>query len=445
MAKEGESLEERITNVAEKFLEESKDKEIYVVSHFDTDGISSAAIMSRALQEMDKQFSVKIVKSLEEEFIKNLPRDKLILFLDLASGSLDYIKKYEFEKVFIIDHHEITQEVPENVEIINTELHQKQKISGSGLTYLFCKELNPSNKKLAKLAILGMVGDCLEKEIGSLNHGILEDSEIKRKKGLLLYPATRPLNRVLEYSSNPYIPEVTGNIKEVLELLRSAGLAPVNGKYKSILELDENEMEKLTTSILLRNPKAKNEEIVGEIFLLKHFNKMEDAREISAKINACSRFGKSETALQYCMEIPSAKKKVESIHVKYKQELVSGIKFVQESPKIEGRGFAIINAKNNVKDTMIGTIASILSNSHVYEEGTIITTMAHYDDKIKVSARSVGRKGRNIREILSNVTNQFEGEVGGHEFAAGCIISQDNENEFIDSLKKQLELEVIKV
>ena len=81
----------------------------------------------------------------------------------------------------------------------------------------------------------------------------------------------------------------------------------------------------------------------------------------------------------------------------------------------------------------------------IYEEGTIITTMAYYDNKIKVSARIVGRNGRNAREILNSVIEQVGGEVGGHENAAGCIISKEKENEFLTSLKKNLELELIKI
>ena len=35
-----------------------------------------------------------------------------------------------------------------------------------------------------------MIGDCLEKEIDSLNNGILEESGVQRKRGLLIYPST---------------------------------------------------------------------------------------------------------------------------------------------------------------------------------------------------------------------------------------------------------------
>ncbi len=444
MKKEEISLEERINQVVQEFLEKSRDKEIQVISHFDTDGITSAAIMVQALKRLDKKFSLKIVKSLEEQFIYDLPKNKLILFLDLASGSLNHIEESRLEDIFILDHHEISQEIPKKVIMINPELHDRQKISSSCLTYLFCKEMDSKNKEFAKLAILGMIGDLLENDIDKLNNGILDDGEIKRKRGVKIYPSTRPLNKTLEFCSNPYIPHVTGDTKGVLELLREIGLTSVNGKYKSLIELDEEEMEKLVTAIVLRNPKSK-EGIIGDIFLIKLFNKLEDARELSARINACSRFGESETALLLCMEIPAAKKKAESIHAKYKQQLLSGLKFTSEAKKIEGKKFVIINAKNNVKDTMIGTIASILSNSPLYEEGTIITTMAYYDDKIKVSSRIVGRNTRNVREILSSVVGKTGGEVGGHNNAAGCIISQNKEKEFLELLKKNLELEMIKI
>ena len=445
MKKEEISLEEKIKYVVKDFLEKSKDREIQVISHFDTDGITSATIMIQTLKKLDKRFSMKIIKGLEEQFIYDLPKNKITLFLDLASGSLNHISKSGLKDVFIIDHHEIIQEIPENVNMINPELHNKQKISNSCLTYLFCREIYPENKELAKLAILGLVGDMLEKEIDKLNNGILDDGEIKRKRGLIIYPSTRPLNRTLEYCSRPYISGVTGNAKGVLELLREIGLNPTNGKYKSLLELNEEEMEKLVTAIMLRNPKAKNNEIMGDIFLIKLFNKLEDARELSAKVNACSRFGRSDIAIQFCMEIQKARKMAELIHTKYKQYLISGLKLISEIEKIQGKKFIIINAKNQIKDTMIGTIASILSTSSLYDEGTIITTMAYYDNKIKISSRMVGENGRNVREILNNVIEEIGGEVGGHECAAGCMINKNKEQEFINLLKKNLEIELVKV
>jgi single-stranded-DNA-specific exonuclease len=440
----GDEILKSIKRVADEFLEKSKGKEIFLISHFDTDGITSASIMINSLKRLDRKFSVKIVKSLDREFIDSIPKDKLIFFLDLASSSLEYISSCGFNEVFVIDHHQISF-VPENIFIINSELHDKQKISASGLTYLFCRELDSRNKEFAKLAILGMIGDRLESEIDKLNHEILSDGEIKRKRGLLIYPSTRPLNRTLEFCSNPYINGVTGDIKGVLELLRESGISPENGKYPSIVDLNDDEMQRLVTSIVLRNSDINESEILGDIFLIKLFNKLEDAREVSAIVNACSRFGESGVALQFCMENMKARKKAESIHAKYKQGLISGLKFAQNASKICGNGYVIINGGEEIKDVMAGTVASILSSSNNYNTGTVIVVLSYNEDKIKVSARVAKDNGRNVHDLLLRIVDVIGGEVGGHENAAGCNILRENEDKFIELLKQNLEFEMIKL
>jgi len=446
MEREVKNLEIDLKNFSQDFLDKIKGRRLQVVSHFDTDGITSARIMIGALKRLDQAFDLKIVKNLTKEFIASLSKNKVTLFLDLASGSLKEIEESQLREVFIVDHHEIQGDIPPNVRIINPELADKRKISGSGMTYLLCKEIDEKNKEFAKFAVLGTIGDSLEKDLDSVNHGILEDSEVQRKKGILIYPSTRPINKVLEYCSDPFIPGVTGNPEGVIEFMREVNIGTNGGKYKSFIELEEDETQRVVTSIMLRNPQIKNKEILGELFLIKMFGKLEDAREMSAKINACSRNGETDLALRFCLEDNEAKKKVEAVHVKYKQQLLSGIKYAQEeAEKIEGRGYVIINAKDKVKDTIIGTITSILSHSPIYDQETILIGMAYDKERIKISARSVGKKGRNLREILSNIVINLKGEVGGHEFAAGCTINKEHEQEFLKNLKQNLELEVIRV
>ena len=123
-----------------------------------------------------------------------------------------------------------------------------------------------------------------------------------------------------------------------------------------------------------------------------------------------------------------------------------GIKRASEQKKVTGKDYVIINAKDQIKDTMIGTISSIIANSKTYENGTAIIGMS-YDGKrkIKVSGRNVGKTGRNLRELLSNVMQSFNGEVGGHHSAAGCVIEREDEEEFLEKIKRQLEIEVIRI
>ena len=434
-----------ISNVAKQFLEKTENRPIQIISHHDTDGITSASIITKALQRLNKEFSLRIVKQLDSEVFKEIPEDKVILFLDLASNSFHYIKELK-NQVFILDHHEITSDIPDNVIIINPHLLNEEEISGAGISYLFAKELDHQNTDLAYLAIIGMVGDMLEKNLGKIYTNIIKDSKVVIKKGLTLYPATRPIDKILEYSSDIYIPNVTGSSSGVNSFLREIGIERINNKYKSLIELNTEELSKLITAISLQSTNIKDSsELIGNIYLVNFFNKVEDTRQISAMINACSRLGESATAIAFCLQNKKAKAKAENIYAQYRQSIVAALRSLPNLRKIEQKNYIIIHAENKIKDTIIGTIASILSNSRNYEEGKAIIAMAYNENKIKVSARIVGKNGKNIREILNSVIDEVGGEVGGHKFAAGCLVEKENEQKFLDMLQKKLEIEMVKI
>ncbi len=438
-------MQERIKQAIAQIDELSQSKSLYVVSHHDTDGITSAAIFSRALNRWNKRFSMQIVKSLDKEFIDKLPESHVLIFLDLASGSLNYLAEKKTQ-VFIFDHHEIAQEIPANVTLINPLLFNEEPCSGAALAYLFARELSSNNTDLANLAIVGMIGDMLDYSISKQYDNILKEAGVTVKKGLLLYPSTRPLDKALEYSTGLYIPGVTGSFKGVYELLRDAGVPRGPSGYKSLAELSDEEMSRLVTAVMLRRiGENDSADIIGNIYLIKLFNKLEDARELSALINACSRMGYPEAALGFCLGNKDSKKESEKIYAMYRQSIAAALKYISESDKIIGKNYTIINAQDKIKDTIIGTAASIVSFSPLYPVGTIIIAMAYDQDKIKISARLAGRKGRNVREILTKVVVPLAGEVGGHPNAAGGLIAKDKEAIFIEEIKKVLDIELIKV
>lgn len=435
-------MEKAIQLAADKFIEKIQNRKIKIISHYDTDGITSASILARTLKKLNKKFSIRIIKTLEKDFIENLNSDSVIVFLDLGSSMLEEISKLKTD-VFIIDHHEITSTAGKNITFINPYLFNEEEISASGLTYLFSKTINPENKDLANLAVIGMVGDMLERSISKLNNKILEDAEVFIKKSLLLYPSTRPIHKTLEFSSS-FIPGVTGNSKGVLSLLREIGIKKENNKWKSLIELSKEELSKLITAILLRT-KKENNEIIGNLYLVKFFNRLEDVRELSAMINACSRLGYSDVALFLCMDNKKARKKAEEIYADYRQQLVSALNYAEQN-KVEGDSYVLLNAGNKIKDTIIGTVASIISMSNQYKEGTIIITMSYDQEKIKVSARIAGRNGgRNVRKILEDSIENLDGQCGGHPLAAGCLLPKDKEKQFLENLTKNLDLEVVKI
>ena len=290
----------------------------------------------------------------------------------------------------------------------------------------------------------------MEKNITKTRNIIINEADVKIKRGLMVYPSTRPIDKALEFSSRPFIPGITGNPRGVYELLKEAGIEKTNNCFKSLIDLTDEEMKRLTTLVMLRlhTSKEKNHEYIGDLYLIRFFNKIEDAREISAIINACSRMDNPQIALMLCLGNSYARKKAERIYFKYRQHIISGLRYIEENSKIFGREYVIINAKDQIKDTIIGTLASILSFSSVYSEGTIIIAMAYDKDKIKVSTRITGRNSkssRNLKDLMDAVTFNLGGESGGHKDAAGCIINKDQEQKFIDLIQKQLEIEVVRV
>jgi RecJ-like exonuclease len=445
-----------IKKVSEEFLKISENKRIRIISKLDCDGITSSAILTKTFQRLDKQFTLKTIENFTEEIIVNELKNKqneILIFINLKKENLAYFQNLN-KPVFILGHQNINPgNLNKNIKIINPYLtgnNETNNCTSAGICYIFSKSISEKNKDLSSIAIIGMVGEKQGEDLSKINQLILNDtSNLEIKKGLVLYPATRPLKKTLEYSTSPYIPGVTGNSNGTLALLRETRIDP----KKNLLELSSEEMSRLITSIMIRQAKDNTiENIVGNLYILRFFNTREDVREISVLINTCSRLGNSDTAIAYCLGNKKAKARALEIYTTYKQELVSGLRLAENIEKINGKGFVIFNARDKIKDVVIGTICSMISSSATYEEGTILIGMAYNKNKIKISARIVGKKGRNLKDILEKTITSFKNnypETGamarGHQFAAGCFIERGNEEQFIKELKKTLEIEIIKI
>src|SRR3989344_3515145 len=103
-------------NLIKNFVREFREikEPIRVISHLDADGLTSAAIISKALMRNGNEFNLSIVRQLDESVIKELSLENYnyFLFLDLGSGFLGMMNRYLGDrKIFILDHH-----IPENVE-----------------------------------------------------------------------------------------------------------------------------------------------------------------------------------------------------------------------------------------------------------------------------------------------------------------------------------------
>ena len=435
---------------------------VRIISHLDCDGLSAAAILTRAMFNEDRPFNLSIVRSLTEDVLREIAAEsyKVVVLSDLGSGSLKEINNILSEKeVFILDHHLYHQiELNKNIHFINPVACglSEDEISGAGVAYLFSKTLNEKNKESAYLALLGAIGDIQGNDgFKGLNAEILEDAKPKLevKRGLRMFGAqTRPIHKVLQYSTDPFIPGITGDEGAAIGFLRDLGISlrDSNGSRK-LIHLTTDEMKKLTTAIILKRMGAeKNPEknVIGDIYLLKSEedeSPTKDLREFSTLLNACGRLGKPSLGVGVCLGDEKSKKDALNLLKEYKKEIINSLNWFysnRESDFIyEKDGYVIINSEENIRDTLIGTISSIISRSNLYKDGTILLSIANcLDDTLKISIRITGYKSDlDLKSILEKIVRGVTNEVGGHAFAAGAIVPQEGFERFMENAKKVLD------
>jgi len=278
---------------------------------------------------------------------------------------------------------------------------------------------------------------------------------MKIKRGLTVFSAMRPLHKALEFSSSIFIPGVTGNFNGSLEMLRGIGIDVKTPRgWRTLMDLNEDEVSRLITAVLVRRVNdGRGQDIIDNIYLIKIANQVWDAREVSTMINACGRLGYSYFALSFLLGSKPAREEVERIYNKYKHLIIKALNWIESAKKIQKENYIIINARSSIKDTIIGTAMSIMSSSFIHPSGTILIGMAYRpDSKIKISARIVRfrdknkeKKEINLNKILNSVIKTIGGEVGGHEKAAGALISQENEKNFIELIEKELSTQQLSI
>ncbi len=459
-----EEFFERIKQAVKLFNSLKKEKPIRIISHHDADGITSASILVKALKRKDIKFSLSIVKQVDEDLIEQLNREvcETVFFTDLGSSSLKLLSEnLKKENVIILDHHIIDKVKMDFMQVNPHEfkIDGGKEVSGAGVVYFFVKELDAVNVDSAYLALIGAIGDVQEnKGFSGLNKLILDDAinsgKLEIRRGLRMFGMqTKPIHKVLEYSTDPYIPGVTGNEEGARKFLEEIGIDfRENGRYKKLIHLNDDDMKKLVTSIILTRLGSEEnpDDVLGPIYLLKDEedeSPTRDAKEFSTLLNAVGRMHKSGLGIGTCLGCLELKEDAINLLQSYKREIIDSLNWFyknkESSSVIEEKGYIIINAGDNIKESLIGTLASIISKSNLYRNGTVIVAMAYtLDGSIKISSRLMNVKGKNsinLNKVMKKVVENFGGVGGGHDVAAGASIPQEKEKEFIAFMQKQLE------
>ena len=130
----------------------------------------------------------------------------------------------------------------------------------------------------------------------------------------------------------------------------------------------------------------------------------------------------------------------------HRHNLVEGLQFVREEGIIKRKNLQFFNARNGIRDTIVGIIANMLLNSEDVSSNLPLVGFAEKEDgKIKVSARGTEElveKGLNLSAAMKKAAITVNGVGGGHNIAAGATIPKGKEEEFLDLLENEIKTQL---
>lgn len=428
-----------------------------VVSHIDADGLTSAAIMGKTLERSGIDHTINFVKQLDLKTLQELSNrnPELVIFTDLGSGMLESIKSLKINAV-IADHHQPagTYEYHVNPHIFG--INGGIEVSGSGMTYFIAREMG-DNGDLAALAIVGAVGDLQHSKHGQLiglNRTILDEGVknkvIKYEKDLMLFGRqTRPVFKLLQYSTDIYFPGLTGSEEASIEFLKKIGIRQQGEKWRRWIDLDPCEKQKIVSALIQHGlssglPGFKVQRLVGEVYTLlseREGTEVRDASEFSTLLNSTARYDHADIGLCVCMgDRGESYDKACVLLNEHRKNLVEGLNFVKEKGITELKNLQYFDSGNRIRETIVGIVAG-MSASFVNNRNLPIIAFADSDSGVKVSSRGnqdLIRKGLNLGAAISEAAKIVGGTGGGHDIAAGAFIPNEAKNEFLKILDMKI-------
>jgi len=451
-------FKEAVKKAAEQFSTIPKTETIRIISHLDADGIAAASILIKAIQRDNRKYLVSIVPQLNKKVIDKLKKEDYgyYVFTDLGSGQLENLKELDKE-IIVLDHHKPAKVESDHIIHINPHLFGidgSKEISGAGVVYFFASAIDKKNQDMAHIAIVGATGDSQEDNgFLELNNEILETAKklnlIKVEKGLRVFGIqTKPLYRVLQYSTDPYIPGVSGSESGAIQFLSEIGITPKGERsFRKLIHLSGKEMQKLISGIIMKRvDEEKPDDVLGNVYTLlneKEGFSFRDTKEFSTLLNSTGRLSRASLGIAVCLGNEKAKSKANALLTEYKREIVNAMNWFKDNSDEEfvtkGKNFVIINTQDNILPTMVGTLASILSMGNDFDNGTFILSLGQLGDGYtKISLRMTGKvEDMDLKGVVKKITEDLEeAETGGHNYAAGAMIKTEDEEVFINKAKE---------
>ena len=339
------------------------------------------------------------------------------------------------------------------------------EISGAGVTYLVARALDHNNTDLAALAVVGAVGDLqdsAECKLGGMNRTLLEDAVAR---GVVEVDTdvryfgreTRPLYKILQYSSDPIVPMISGNEAGALEFLMDRDIEMKRGDgFRSWIHLTREEKRVIVSGLVklclshgleLRDVRR----MVGEVYQLtmnEVGTPLHDTKEFATMLNACGKNLNPEIGFQVCKgDRGEYLERAYGLLQGHRRNLAGFIQLVEQELGIEQRDVVqYFDAGTEIPENIVGIVAGMVLNSGSADLKKVMLGIAKADEGLKISARttrSLVLRGINLAQALKTASGEVGGEGGGHNIAAGAFIPDGELETFLDLMEKELKHQLI--
>ena len=423
------------------------DEVIRIISHNDADGISSAAVIANALAEEKVQFHTTIIPRLKEDIVNQLRHEKydLFIFSDMGSAFVDEFNSYKSD-VIIADHHQVSDtKADSNVVHINPHLFDidgSRDLSGAGSSYLAIRDLN--KKHLAYFALISAFGDMQGQEgFTGVNKMIVDDAiesgALEIHDGLkIVSKSSEPIFKSLAYTFSPPLPGISGDLEGSQEFLEKMGLS-YGIKFT---DMEDEEKDLLKDALMNINP-----DIFGDCYTIaREVPLLRDLEEYSYILDACGKNKKFGLGLSIALgERQNALDAAIDLQRKYRDQIVKGLEWVKREGAVQLSHMQYLYSEDKVLKSVMGTIASIGLSVELLDDSKPVLGLSRLHKDIKISGRTTRemvKRGVDLGKALQDSSNNFGGQGGGHDIAAGAMIPYESKDNFLNLVNEMIEYQL---
>ena len=412
---------------------------IHIFSHYDADGLSSAAILAKTLLRENKEFRITLFATLDDDAFREIAASNADCYI-LSDIGASYIKELDDLKpdVVVLDHH-TPEDRAERICYANPHLHGIDGMKygcGATMSCLFAISMNEDNWDLVQIAFAGISGD--RQVIESLN-GYLLDGAVERGFIEVLDGSIIPFGNLTDnlfLSTEPYVRGISGNAEGVSGLLKDAGIS-MEAKGQNLSETDRRKLSSLIVLNLIGQGVSAEtvEHVAEEKYSLRDWNM--DSAGLASLLDGCGRNGLTALGVSVACGDGDSLAEAEEIRKEYRRDIVLGVK------ELDGRGLtqeSNIQWFDSSESGYTGVFCGIAMN--YFADPAKPTFGINTSEELgKVSGRATDRllsRGVDLSSALKKACEAVGGSGGGHRIASGGSFPSDDREKFLKILDETI-------